>query len=388
MSIPKRPEINGLTLTKQQILKAIPEHCFDRSLFWSFYYYIASCIGVIVLYVYACVLLKNETKWNDVVLYGVLWPIYWYWQGAILTGLWVIAHECGHQAFSRYQIINDTVGFVTHSLLLVPYFSWKFTHNRHHVNTGSMEHDEVHLPISKEVAKLTIRNTYIGKCVYLLGQSTVGWYLYLFFNASSQIQFANHFNPFSSIFRRNERMFVVLSDIGCIGALCILFLLQKHFGWIWLIKTYVIPLLVVNFWLVTITYLQHTHPNIPRYASTKWERLRGALATVDRDYGLLNYLHHNIGNTHVLHHIFSKIPHYHAKEATKAIKEVLGEYYLFDKRNVFQALWEEVNVCEYVLEDSKLENKGVFWFYGSREGKDVPSSQLIDEIHNNGNKDD
>jgi hypothetical protein len=31
-------------------------------------------------------------------------------------------------------------------------------------------------------------------------------------------------------------------------------------GWAWLAKTYVVPYLVVNFWLVTITLLQHTHP--------------------------------------------------------------------------------------------------------------------------------
>ena len=41
------------------------------------------------------------------------------------TGIWVIAHECGHQAFSKYQLVNDGVGLVFHSCLLVPYFSWQ-----------------------------------------------------------------------------------------------------------------------------------------------------------------------------------------------------------------------------------------------------------------------
>jgi hypothetical protein len=36
----------------------------------------------------------------------------------------VIAHECGHQAFSKWQAVNDAVGLVLHSLLLVPYYSW------------------------------------------------------------------------------------------------------------------------------------------------------------------------------------------------------------------------------------------------------------------------
>ena len=45
-------------------------------------------------------------------------------QGAVATGVWVIAHECGHQAFSQWQSVNDGVGLVLHSLLLVPYYSW------------------------------------------------------------------------------------------------------------------------------------------------------------------------------------------------------------------------------------------------------------------------
>jgi omega-6 fatty acid desaturase (delta-12 desaturase) len=40
------------------------------------------------------------------------------------AGIWVIAHECGHGAFSDYSWVNDLVGFTMHSLLLVPYYSW------------------------------------------------------------------------------------------------------------------------------------------------------------------------------------------------------------------------------------------------------------------------
>ena len=45
-------------------------------------------------------------------------------QGAVCTGVWVIAHECGHQSFSRWQSVNDAVGLVMHTALLVPYYSW------------------------------------------------------------------------------------------------------------------------------------------------------------------------------------------------------------------------------------------------------------------------
>ena len=47
------------------------------------------------------------------------------------AGVWVIAHECGHQAFSPSQLVNDTVGFILHTLLLVPYFSWWVQQDAH-----------------------------------------------------------------------------------------------------------------------------------------------------------------------------------------------------------------------------------------------------------------
>ncbi|MFZ8398872.1 fatty acid desaturase, partial [Staphylococcus aureus] len=56
--------------------------------------------------------------------------MYGFVQGCFLTGIWVIAHECGHHAFSDYQWLDDIVGLILHSSLLVPYFSWKYSHRR------------------------------------------------------------------------------------------------------------------------------------------------------------------------------------------------------------------------------------------------------------------
>ena len=44
-----------------------------------------------------------------------LWSIYGFATGLVATGLWCIAHECGHQAFSEYKSINNLVGWVLHS---------------------------------------------------------------------------------------------------------------------------------------------------------------------------------------------------------------------------------------------------------------------------------
>ena len=49
-----------------------------------------------------------------------LWALYGFCTGLPATGLWVVAHECGHQAFSESKTINNTVGWVLHSACALP----------------------------------------------------------------------------------------------------------------------------------------------------------------------------------------------------------------------------------------------------------------------------
>ena len=63
-----------------------------------------------------------------------------------MTGLWVVAHECGHRAFAKQDWINYLVGHVLHTALLVPFHPWRISHANHHANTNCMENDEVFVP--------------------------------------------------------------------------------------------------------------------------------------------------------------------------------------------------------------------------------------------------
>lgn len=57
--------------------------------------------------------------------------------------------------------------------------------------------------------------------------------------------------------------------------------------------------------------------------------MRGGLTTLDRDYGWINNIHHDIG-THVIHHLFPQIPHYHLVEA---VSNSIHNLHLTNDRN-------------------------------------------------------
>ncbi|XP_069148539.1 delta(12)-fatty-acid desaturase FAD2-like [Solanum lycopersicum] len=357
--IAKRVPSSKPPFTIGDIKRAIPPHCFERSLVKSFSFLIQDLILVYIFYYIA------DTYFHLIPTpYSyVAWTTYWIAQGCVGEGIWILAHECGHHGFSDYQWVDDTVGLILHSSLLTPYFSWKHSHRRHHSNTASIENDEVYKPRIKSKLRWYYKylNNPLGRLLILAFTVTFAWPLYLLFNVSGKKydRFASHYYPYSPIYTDRERLQIYISDVGIIATTYLLYRAIMMKGLAWVFCIYGVPLLIVNGLVVFITLLHHTHSSLPHYDSTEWDFLRGALATVDRDYGFFNKVFHNVTDTHVLHHIFPYISHHHAVEATKAIKPLLGEYYKFDDTPILKAMWRDINECIFV---EKEKDKGIYWY--------------------------
>ena len=353
--IPRPTENPPFTL--KQLKAAIPPHCFERSTLRSFSYVVLD-VGIAVT-LYICSEYFNHPSLPPFASY-VLWPVYWVCQGCVCTGIWVLAHECGHYAFSESKTICDVTGLVLHTALLVPYHSWRISHAKHHRATNDMDRDEVFVPCTRTEEKNLNALSGFRNTLTLLKLFLFGWPAYLFFHVTGRKYHTHtdHFNPKSPIFSGKDLKAVLISDIALVAWISFLGYLAYENSGTWLLQVYIIPYLIVNFWLVFITDLQHSDAAVPHYRGNQWNWLKGALCTVDRDYGLLNYVFHHIGDTHVAHHLFSCMPHYHAVEATRCLKTVLGEFYYKDDTPIFKAMWLIGKYCRYV--DSSSDN--VLWF--------------------------
>jgi omega-6 fatty acid desaturase (delta-12 desaturase) len=263
--------------TIKQIRDAIPAHCFKRNAVRSLAYVVRDFVYLgVTFYIF-----HNYVTPEYVPSFAArtaLWGLYTVLQGLFATGVWVLAHECGHQAFSPSKVLNDTVGWVLHSSLLVPYFSWKISHGKHHKATGNMARDMVFVPktrehyasrvgcLAHELSEL-MEETPIASVLDLLLQQLFGWPMYLITNVTGHnhherqpegrgkgkqnglFSGVNHFNPSSPLYESKDAKLILLSDLGLILMGSLLYFLGNNFGWSNMLVWYFIPYLWVNHWL-------------------------------------------------------------------------------------------------------------------------------------------
>ncbi|KAH9065516.1 delta-12 fatty acid desaturase [Lactarius vividus] len=396
-------------LTIKDLLSAIPAHCHQRSAIRSGLYVVWDFFLIGVFYKTTAyiepLLTPAHLSLPAPILYPfarfTLWSLYGLATGLVATGLWVIAHECGHQAFSESKFINNLVGWILHSGLGVPYHSWRITHAKHHASTGHMTQDQVFVPRTRSQFGLPPLNpegenllgtsiradvlrelreaiddspigTLIGAASYLL----VGWPMYLIRNAAGQRRYpkgTNHFSPGAVMFAPHQFGQIILSDVGVFLWLGTLAAWTYQSGFSQVLRVYLVPYLWVNHWLVLITFLQHTDPLLPHYRSEEFSFPRGALATLDRnllgDLGsFMGWIGatatHGISETHVAHHVSSKIPHYNAWEASAALKRRLAAsgIQLEGRPGGWAEVYRVFRECKFV------EDEGNIVFYKNANG--------------------
>ncbi|KAH8589309.1 fatty acid desaturase-domain-containing protein [Bisporella sp. PMI_857] len=403
------------TFTMKEIHDAIPAHCFKPSTLRSMAYVVRD-------FFYYAVLIYVATTYIPMIpsqpLRAVAWAAYTTLAGFVFTGIWILAHECGHGAFSKSKRLNYTMGLIMHSFLLVPFHSWRLSHSQHHKSTGNMDKDTAFVPHTRqtwlktnfgskakenmvEFAELA-EDSPIAVLLHCIVHQLFGWPGYLLFNLTGQkyggakgLKITHfYFGEDSVFFKKHELPLIALSDFVVAIMIGALIWAGQVFGSWNVIVLWGIPWLWVNNWIVAITFLQHTDASMPHYNNKTWTFARGATATIDRDLGFIDtHLFHDIIGTHVCHHLVSTIPFYHAGEASVHIRRVMGQHYKADVKTPFwTAFWRNQRTCKFVEESEGQEGSGVFMYRnlydrdgetkardltGGAKGKAVPKEDKV-----------
>ncbi len=258
-------------ISVQELRNAIPNYCFQPSIFWSFFYLFRDLTYSAILLTGLYYATKHPLVANNPWIYYGVVNLYGLCQGIVWTGLWVIAHDCGHSGFSTSSALNDTVGFILHSVLLAPYFSWKSTHRRHHIYANHIEKDLNYVPPQRKEYAEKIRHSVefldeVGQdapivlFLRILLQQTIGWNWYILSNITCPPSAVikkdmsawrhSHFDPWGALFRSSEVLSIIVSDIGCLATIAVLYQLYLYFGSFetvfWL---YIVPWTWVNHWI-------------------------------------------------------------------------------------------------------------------------------------------
>lgn len=293
------------------IQKILPADCFGGDPVKSMFYVVRSAVFVVALTIAFLTARQSEAYQSSALVSYLVISLYWFLQGTVFWGIFVLGHDCGHGSFSSSGRLNWVTGNALHTFILVPYESWRVSHRHHHKNTGHIDNDEIFFPLREGQFH---RGVKLAPLLFGLA-----WFYYVCRGHWPRNVF--HLNPNDPLFvHYKSQSRVTASVISMAVWLVALILIAKAYGWGTLGQVYFGPLFVFASWLVVTTFLHHQEENTPWFADGTWDYVKGNLSSIDRSYWPFDDVVHNIG-THQIHHLFPIIPHYKLKKATEAFRK-------------------------------------------------------------------
>lgn len=236
----------------------------------------------------------------------------------------------------------------------------KLSHRKHHNHTANIDKDEVFYP--KRKSEVTNCGTDAHSKIPLppgFGLP-LGWITYLIKGYCPR--HVNHFNPFDKLF--TGHLFGILcSLISYATWIACLIYYGFTYGFLTLLNHHIIPTLVFGSYIVIITFLHHNEPSLGWYPNSEWNYVKGQLSTVDRHYGIIHGIIHNIG-THQIHHLFTSVPHYNLEKATEAFRKQFPQLVHIKDDTILVAFFKmfKIFVKYSVIDDIKNQNFKAYYY--------------------------
>lgn len=284
---------------------------------------------------------------------ALFWMLSWQisainpWLGSIfliptalfLVRLFVIQHDCGHQAFFKTRALNDWVGRTLGIFTLTPYYVWRRAHALHHAGSGNLNRRDIGEIITITVAEYQARS-WLGRLRYRLYRHPMvilvlgPAYLY-FFQQRLPVGFmtGHGWRPWISALGTNAAIAVLFCTMGSLVGFGTFALIHAPVVW-----------LAASFG-VFLFFVQHQFEDTYWAQSDDWEFAEAALkgSTYFALPPWLQWMTGYIGIHHV-HHLCAKVPFYRLPQVLKDHPQLtrIGRLTLFDAVCCLRLhLWDE-----------------------------------------------
>ena len=255
-----------------------------------------------------------------------------------MVRLFLIQHDCSHDAYFRNRLTNAWVGRIIGVFTLTPHDYWRRTHAIHHASVGNLDQRGI-----GDVTTLTIAeynaSSRAARLVYRLYRHPV-----VMFGAGPIYLFVLQYRLPIGLMKAGWRPWLSTMGTNAGTALVVATV-------IWLIG--LVPFLMIHLPIVLVSssvgvwlfYVQHQFEGTSWSAAPEWSHAEAALHGSSH-YDLpvvLRWLTANIGLHHV-HHLSSRIPFYRLPEVMRDHPELksIGRITLVQSlRCVPLVLWDE-----------------------------------------------
>jgi omega-6 fatty acid desaturase (delta-12 desaturase) len=258
--------------------------------------------------------------------------------GAFLLRLFLIQHDCGHDAFFAKRSTNDWVGRILGVLTFTPYDYWRRSHATHHASTGNLDArgvgDVDTLTVSEFLA-LSPRRRLLYRLyrhpITLFGIGPA--YLFLLRHRLPIGMMRKGWRPWLSVMGTNLAILAVAAAIS--SAIGVKMFLLVH-----------LPITLVAASMgVWFFYVQHQFEKTHWDAKDDWSFHAAALHGSSH-YDLppvLRWISANVGVHHV-HHLAGRIPFYRLPEVMRKVPALadIGRVTLRESFGTVRlVLWDE-----------------------------------------------
>lgn len=276
---------------------------FAKEIFFRSWYHLISTLGLLILSLSATIFL--DSIWLKLT-FSIL-------AGLITVRMFIIYHDHQHGAILGKSIVANIIMKIFGFYILAPTSIWKRSHDYHHKNNSKLFSASIgSYPIMTKQKFLSASKK--DQRRYLVTRHP----LVILAGYFSMFIVGMCINSFNSNPKKHiDSLFAIIVHFSIAVVLAI------AFGWMVLVFTWLLPLMIAHAIGAYLFYVQHNFPGVTFKDNADWSYDEAAMKSSSylKMNKVMEWFTGNIGYHHI-HHLNAKIPFYRLPETLKSIPEL------------------------------------------------------------------